>query len=201
MRRRALELRRRQQRRCRRRIRHDRAGDGWCCSSERYEFSAGVAVDRKVTLMARTLSDLTSQNTSVTDTQLTNFFNASKAIMTPYPSTPVKATITELYVDPTTLKARVQWSKGARAACDGRHVDDPDRAQGRRHLSDLQRGQLQIRADRRLRHGQDRDQAERLHLHPSAPVALRAVQRPTVCTARPEAADARMAEGRHNDGK
>ena len=31
------------------------------------EFSSGVAVDRKVTLMARTLSDLTSQNISVTD--------------------------------------------------------------------------------------------------------------------------------------
>ena len=46
------------------------------------EFSAGVAVDRKVTLMARTLSDLTSQNTEVTDDKLTNFFNASKAIMT-----------------------------------------------------------------------------------------------------------------------
>lgn len=76
------------------------------------EFSSGVAVDRKVTLMARTLSDLTSQNTSVTDTQLTNFFNASKAIMTPYDSTPVKSTITELYVDPGTLQAKVQWSKG-----------------------------------------------------------------------------------------
>jgi Flp pilus assembly protein TadG len=32
------------------------------------EFSSGVAVDRKVSLMARTLADLTSQNTSVTDT-------------------------------------------------------------------------------------------------------------------------------------
>ena len=29
------------------------------------EFSSAVAVDRKVTLMARTLSDLTSQSTSV----------------------------------------------------------------------------------------------------------------------------------------
>ena len=77
------------------------------------EFSSGVAVDRKVTLMARTLSDLTSQNTTVTDNQLTNFFNASTAIMTPYASSPVKATISELYVDPTTLQARVQWSKGA----------------------------------------------------------------------------------------
>ena len=90
------------------------------------EFSAGVAVDRKVTLMARTLSDLTSQNTSVTDAQLTNFFNASKAIMTPYASTPVQGTITELYVNPTTLKARVQWSKGAEAHSPGDIIDIPD---------------------------------------------------------------------------
>ena len=59
------------------------------------EFAAGVAVDRKVTIMARTLSDLTSQNTGVTDTQLTNFFNASKAIMTPYSSAEIKGKITE----------------------------------------------------------------------------------------------------------
>ncbi|XIA66223.1 TadE/TadG family type IV pilus assembly protein [Bradyrhizobium sp. TZ2] len=78
-----------------------------------YELSSAVAVDRKVTLMARTLSDLTSQNTTVTTAQLDNFLNASKAIMTPYPSTPVSATITELYVDPDTKQARVQWSKGA----------------------------------------------------------------------------------------
>jgi Flp pilus assembly protein TadG len=90
------------------------------------EFSAGVAVDRKVTLMARTLSDLTSQNTSVTDTQFTNFFNASKAIMTPYASTPVEGTITELYINPTTMKARVQWSKGAHAHLAGDIIDIPD---------------------------------------------------------------------------
>jgi len=90
------------------------------------EFSAGVAVDRKVTLMARTLSDLTSQNTSVTDDKLTNFFSASKAIMTPYPSTPVEGTITELYVNPSTLKARVQWSKGAHVHVAGDIIDIPD---------------------------------------------------------------------------
>jgi Flp pilus assembly protein TadG len=91
-----------------------------------YEFSAGVAVDRKVTLMARTLSDLTSQNTSVTDDKLTNFFKASTAIMTPYPSTPVEGTISELYVNPTTLKARVQWSNGAHAHSPGDVIDIPD---------------------------------------------------------------------------
>lgn len=77
-----------------------------------YEFSTGVAIDRKVTIMARTLSDLTSQNTAVSDDKLTNFFNAGRSIMTPYDSTPVQSTITELYVNPSTLKARVQWSKG-----------------------------------------------------------------------------------------
>ena len=90
------------------------------------EFSAGVAIDRKVTIMARTLSDLTSQNTSVTDTQLNNFFAASTAIMTPYASTPVQGTISELYINPTTLKARVQWSKGTDARSPGDIVEIPD---------------------------------------------------------------------------
>jgi hypothetical protein len=75
--------------------------------------------------MARTLSDLTSQNISVTDTQLTNFFNASSAIMTPYSATPVRSTITELYVDPTTKAARVQWSKGAAPRAAGTTVPIP----------------------------------------------------------------------------
>jgi Flp pilus assembly protein TadG len=77
------------------------------------EFSSGVAVDRKVTLVARTLSDLTSQSTTVADTDMTNFFAASYAILTPYSSTPTQGTISELYVNPTTLKATVQWSKGS----------------------------------------------------------------------------------------
>src|SRR3954470_21114329 len=77
------------------------------------EFSSGVAVDRKVTLVARTLSDLTSQSTTVTDTDLSNFFAASVGILTPYSASPTESTITELYVDPTTHKARVQWSKAS----------------------------------------------------------------------------------------
>ena len=77
------------------------------------EFSSGVAVDRKVTLMARTLSDLTSQSISVADTDVSNFVAASCAIMTPYSAAPTNGTITELYVDPSTLQARIQWSRSA----------------------------------------------------------------------------------------
>jgi Flp pilus assembly protein TadG len=77
------------------------------------EFSSGVAVDRKVTLVARTLSDLTSQGTTATDTTLGNSFAAANAIFYPYSSTPTSATITELNVDATTLKVTVVWSRSA----------------------------------------------------------------------------------------
>lgn len=76
------------------------------------EFSSGVAVNRKVTLMARTLSDLTSQSTSVSNTDLTGFFAASKGVMTPYPSAPTQSTISELYIVPGSLAVKVIWSQG-----------------------------------------------------------------------------------------
>lgn len=93
------------------------------------EFSSGVAVDRKVTLVARTLSDLTSQSTTVTDLDLTNFTTAGKAILTPYSVTPLLSTITSLYVDSTTLVARVQWSKGSSPRTAGSTVTIPSQIQ------------------------------------------------------------------------
>ena len=94
------------------------------------EFSTGVAVDRKVTLVARTLSDLVSQNTAVTDTQFTNFFNAGNAVMSqyalpPYSSTTLRSTISMLYVDPNTHTAKVQWSKGYAVRAVGSTVTIP----------------------------------------------------------------------------
>jgi Flp pilus assembly protein TadG len=80
------------------------------------EISSGVAVDRKVTLVARTLSDLTSQTlASVSDTDLRNFFAASASILSPYSATPTEPTISEVYVDAMKI-AKVQWSKSATIA-------------------------------------------------------------------------------------
>jgi Flp pilus assembly protein TadG len=93
------------------------------------EFSSGVAVDRKVTLMARTMSDLVSRSKKVDDTAMTNFFAATNAIMTPYSSTPARTTITEVYIDPATGGARAQWSNasnGATARAAGSPVTVPD---------------------------------------------------------------------------
>jgi Flp pilus assembly protein TadG len=77
------------------------------------EFSSAVAVDRKVTLIARTLSDLTSQAlSSVDDNYLQNVFTASIAIAAPYDPSQTTAQITEIYVDSNKV-AKVQWSKAA----------------------------------------------------------------------------------------
>jgi Flp pilus assembly protein TadG len=76
------------------------------------EFSSGIAVDRKLTLVARTLSDLTSQSSCVTQTDLDGFTITGKAIMTPYSTTPLLTTITEVFIDDN-LDAKVQWSKGS----------------------------------------------------------------------------------------
>jgi Flp pilus assembly protein TadG len=92
------------------------------------EFSSGVAVDRKVTLMARTVSDLTSQATTATDCTLTNSFAAATGVLTPYSPTPTVSKITELLVDPTTLQAKVQWSKAATIDVSGNVVLGTGRA-------------------------------------------------------------------------
>ena len=95
--------------------------------------------------------------------------------MTPYSATPLKSTITELYIDPTTKVARVQWSKGAAPRGAGTTVAIPTALQvGGTYLISARSATL--RADDRLCDGEVRDHAERLHLYPPAPVDLRDVQ-------------------------
>jgi Flp pilus assembly protein TadG len=82
------------------------------------ELSSGVAISRKVTLATRTLSDLTSQSAgSVDDNYLQNVFTASIGILHPfeYPSTPMSATLSEIYIDSNKI-AKIQWSKAATVA-------------------------------------------------------------------------------------
>lgn len=77
------------------------------------EFSSGIAASRKVTLAARTLSDLVSQSSAVDDNDLTNFYNTAKAIIYPFPTAPdLQMRVTSLLVDPTTKVGKPKWSKG-----------------------------------------------------------------------------------------
>ncbi len=79
------------------------------------EITNGVAVNRKVDLVSRTLSDLTSRATNVSSTDISSFFTVGGAIMQPYPSSSLSSTISEVYINPTTSVGRVQWSQGSSA--------------------------------------------------------------------------------------
>jgi Flp pilus assembly protein TadG len=74
------------------------------------EISSGVAVDRKVSMVAQTMADLASRYTSVTPTDLNNFTAIANAMMTPYSSTPLVVTVTEVYINPSSGVGRAQWS-------------------------------------------------------------------------------------------
>ncbi len=79
------------------------------------EISQGVAIDRKVTLTARTLADLASQSQTLTNAQLQDLLRASAAVMTPYndaPTGPAKlgVTITSVNID-AQGRATVTWSQ------------------------------------------------------------------------------------------
>ncbi|MBN9603822.1 MAG: pilus assembly protein [Afipia felis] len=80
------------------------------------EVSTGVAVDRKVVILTRTLSDLISRAQTITDVDINNSFNISSAVMAPYSNGPVKAKISQIYIDPKTLQPKLVWSKGYNVA-------------------------------------------------------------------------------------
>jgi len=94
------------------------------------EFSTAVAVDRKVTLVARTVSDLVSQNTTVTPSQVTGYLGFGTLVMSqyaqaPYSAATLQATVSELFVDPNTHTAKVQWSNGYAVRPTGQVVTIP----------------------------------------------------------------------------
>jgi Flp pilus assembly protein TadG len=73
------------------------------------EVSQAVAVDRKVTLVARTLGDLVAQATNVTSTDMTNILAASAAIVVPYNDSKLKITVSSVKIDSAGV-AKIAWS-------------------------------------------------------------------------------------------
>ncbi|MEK9283125.1 MULTISPECIES: TadE/TadG family type IV pilus assembly protein [unclassified Bradyrhizobium] len=157
------------------------------------EFSSAIAIDRKVTLIARTLSDLTSQSTTLADTDMQNAFTASISAIMPYDATFVKGTISEIYIDANSI-ATIQWSKtgtitsgamqatlatSARKAGDKGHHDDSVGALDSVELPHTQRGELHVHAFGGLRVEVEHT-AERSLLHAAAPGHLCSLQRRTV---------------------
>ena len=73
------------------------------------EVSQAVAIDRKVTLVARTLGDLVAQATTVTNADMTNILAATSAIIVPYADNKLKITVSSVAIDATGV-AKVAWS-------------------------------------------------------------------------------------------
>ena len=76
------------------------------------EITNGIAVKRKIDLVSRTLSDLTSRASTLSSTDVTSFFTVGSAIMQPYGSS-LAATISEVYIDPITAAGSIIWSQAS----------------------------------------------------------------------------------------
>ena len=73
------------------------------------EVSQAVAVDRKVTLIARTVGDLVAQTTTVNNSDMTNILAAATAVAAPYSDTNLKVVVSRVDVDAQSV-AKVVWS-------------------------------------------------------------------------------------------
>ena len=72
------------------------------------EISDGVAADRKVTLTAGTLANLTAQTQTLDTTVMNNILNASTSVMKPYTTGPLTAKVSCLKIDAGGV-AKVAW--------------------------------------------------------------------------------------------
>ena len=73
------------------------------------EISQAVGIDRKVTLTTRTVADLASQVSSISNTDMTNMLNASSSVIVPYDASKLKVTVSRVDIDANGT-AKVVWS-------------------------------------------------------------------------------------------
>lgn len=73
------------------------------------EISDGVAVDRKVSLTATALANLTAQVSTISASDMTNILDASTATIAPYDASKLKMTVSCLNID-ANKNVTVKWS-------------------------------------------------------------------------------------------
>lgn len=75
------------------------------------EISQAVSADRKMTLVAHTVGDLTAQASNVKSSDISDILNASSAIAYPFPVANLKVTLSSVCIDSTGTKATIGWSQ------------------------------------------------------------------------------------------
>jgi Flp pilus assembly protein TadG len=73
------------------------------------EVSQGVAIDRKVTMTARTVADLVSRVSSINNADMNNVMAATTAVLSPYSAGNAKVVVSLVTVDNVGV-AKVAWS-------------------------------------------------------------------------------------------
>ena len=138
------------------------------------EVSQAVAIDRKVTLVARSLADLVAQATNV-DQRRDHQHPRRRAprSSSPYPTAKLKITVSSVKIDAQGV-AKIVWSdtKNGTARTVGSTVTLPAALNTASTYADLGGGRILLHADDRLRDHRH-DDAEGPDLHAAAPVGLR----------------------------
>jgi Flp pilus assembly protein TadG len=92
------------------------------------EVTQGITLKRKVTIATRTIADLVSQDTSITDADLTAIFAATSTVLAPFAAGGLKMKISNVYID-NNNNASIVWGaahNGATARTPGESVTLPD---------------------------------------------------------------------------
>jgi Flp pilus assembly protein TadG len=74
------------------------------------EISDGIGIDRKVTLTAGAIANLSAQVSTISASDMTDILKASSAIMAPYSTSPLKITVSCIAIDGS-KNAKVKWSE------------------------------------------------------------------------------------------
>jgi len=86
------------------------------------ELAQAISADRKVTLLARTITDLVAQSSNVSSDDVTSIFNVSTAVLYPLPVNAggvenLKMKVSEVWTDAKKV-SKFDWSKAQNTAAD-----------------------------------------------------------------------------------
>lgn len=81
-----------------------------------YQLSDAITARRKVTIMTRSVADMTSQYRALTTGELDQLLNASTQILTPYSTTPAKLRVTQITIESSGNVFRIDWSRSRNAS-------------------------------------------------------------------------------------
>ena len=88
------------------------------------EVGQAISISRKVTITVRTVTDLVTQYSALSSTDMTNLLGAAAQIIAPYPSSKLTLTVSEVSTD-SSSNATITWSTNPTAYPAGTKVTLP----------------------------------------------------------------------------